>query len=386
MNFDWTPAEMEVKRKVADLLKDTPKQELQRLEEADLPELKEITGRYLSRLAETGYLSLGMGPGARAQTMALMAAQEELAGASGSLFLAAETTARLFGGLVAGFGTGDTAREIVTSLQKGELVGAVALSEPEPDVVDESRQSDPGWNTLGTADADQFIVTGKKSFVTNGPIADMIAVIGEAQGKSAVFLVDPQSPGVKLGSRLHTLGYNGLAVSRMELSAVRVPKDRVLGPFEDDTPIEFLRLIQDLVLTMASVGLLQRTVAASKDYAQSRLRGGRPIFQHQEIRFKLAEMLTLSQTAQLMSFRAGWFYSISDREAPVLLRCAKVFSAESAEQVATMGMQIMAGEGYLWNNPIQQAYRESKYTGIAGTTSEVARMFIADDLLRRYRV
>jgi alkylation response protein AidB-like acyl-CoA dehydrogenase len=172
----------------------------------------------------------------------------------------------------------------------------------------------------------------------------------------------------------------------MELKDVRVPMERALGPFEDQAPLQFVKLMQDMALTMAAVGLLQRTVASTKDYAQSHLREGRPIFRHQEIRFKLADMVTLSQTAQLMAFRAGWLYSISDPEAAVLIRCTKVFAAEAAEQAASMAMQVSAGEGYLWDSPIQQAYRESKYSSIAGTTSEVARMFIADDLLKRYQV
>ncbi len=94
----------------------------------------------------------------------------------------------------------------------------------------------------------------------------------------------------------------------------------------------------------------------------------------------------MSQTAQLLAYRAGWLYAVGDTEARTVLHCAKVFTSESAEQVAAMGMQIMAGRGYISGNTIERAYRDAKFAGIAGSTCEVARMAIADDLLRRYRV
>ena len=386
MNFDWTPEELEAKEKVVKLLKDAPAENLQRLETADQPELKEITAQYFKKLGENGYLGLCLGPNNRTQAPKLMAAQEELAKVSGSLFLAVEASARLFGGLVAGFGNIELVQQLVEPIKQGTLIGAVALSEPDPENAEAATRSDAVSNTVSWLDGNEYVVKGTKSYVTNAPIADCIAVSGEAQGKPAIFLVDPNSPGVEIGPRLRTLGYQGLAVSRIKLKDVRVSKERVLGPFEDKAPFDFVKLMQDIVLIMSAVGLLQCTVASTKDYAQSHLREGRPIFRHQEIRFKLADMVTLSQTAQLMAFRAGWLYSISDPEAEVLIRCTKVFAAESAEQVASMAMQISAGEGYLWDSPIQQAYRESKYSSIAGTTSEVARMFIADDLLKRYQV
>ncbi len=98
---------------------------------------------------------------------------------------------------------------------------------------------------------------------------------------------------------------------------------------------------------MASVGLMQGTIAQAKSHAGSHVREGKPILAHQEIRFKLAEMLTLFQTAQLLAYRAGWMRAHADPEAATLGRVAKVFAAEASEQVAAMGMQIMAGEGYL---------------------------------------
>ena len=131
MNFEWTDAEQEIKPKLAALFDEDTVLELEALERADLSELKNTTSHYLGRLAEIGYLVIGVGPGGRERTMAMIAAQEDLALASGSLFLAVEASARLFGGLVTGFGDTESIRDIAEPLAKGEIIGAVALSEAE---------------------------------------------------------------------------------------------------------------------------------------------------------------------------------------------------------------------------------------------------------------
>jgi len=132
------------------------------------------------------------------------------------------------------------------------------------------------------------------------------------------------------------------------------------------------------------VGLMQRTTAAAKQYSGSHERAGKPILAHQEIRFRLAEMLTMTQAAQLLTYRAGWMYANEEPETASLVRCAKVFASEASEKVANLAMQIMAGQGYVWGNEVERGYREAKYAALAGTTSEIARMAIADDLLSRY--
>jgi len=378
MNFDWHPEENEIKKRVAALFDHPALTEIEAMEEAAPAGLKNLTRRYLGRLAETGYLSLGLGPQAREEAMLLLAAQEETAQVSGSLFLAVETTARLFGGLMAGFGGPKLGREILEPLKSGQVVGAVALTEPG------GTEPSSGWQTKGRAKNGGYLVSGTKSFVTNGPIADWLAVAGTVDHGPAFFLVQPGQDGLILGPRLKTLGYNGLAVSALELTEVEVPAHLVLGPFESDQPLAFVRLMQDLVLTVAAVGLAGRTLSAANQYARTYHRGDKPIFAHQEVRFKIADMVTLLQTAQLLTRRAVWFYGQDDREAEVLAACAKVFCAEAAEKIAALSLQIMAGRGYVSGNPVERGYREAKYPALAGTTSEVSRMNIADELLRRY--
>ena len=385
MNFDWTPQEQEIKKRVAGLFDQSAISDMEILEQAEPPEIKEITMRCCKLLAGAGYFGLGMGPAARNEIMTLIAAQEELAKISASLFLAVEVTARLFGGLVAGYGTATLKGEILDPLKQGSLIGAVAIAEA-PVKLENEEKSVPGkWNTIAHDAGQGYVLSGSKSYATNGPIADWLAVAGSVADRSAVFLLPSSSPGLIIGERLRTLGYNGLAVSSLELNEVHVDNNYVLGPFDDDAPLNWLRLVEDMILSVASVGLMGRTLTVALNHARNHHRNGKPIFAHQEVRFKLAEMLTMYQTAQLLIYRAGWMYGDAQKEAETVIRAAKVFTAESAERVSSMALQILAGQGYVWGNAVERGYREAKLAGLAGTSSEKARMAVAGDLLNQYR-
>jgi alkylation response protein AidB-like acyl-CoA dehydrogenase len=380
VNFDWTTEEKRFKQRISAIFDHGALLELDALDQAEIPEIRNTTRQYLEKLGQAGYLSVGVGPESRSESMTLVAGQEEVSSVSGALFLTVEVTARVFGGLLKGFGASEAIMEITQRLEHGLLIGAVAVSESEDE------QSSGRLPTSIHADGDDYVLSGRKDFVTNAPIADFIAVAAEAQGGQMIALVEHTSPGVVVGERLKTLGYDGLTVAGVNFKNVRVPNALALGPFADGKLLDFLGQIQDLVLTMTSVGIVKSTLTAAKKYSDTHIRGGRPVNRFQEIRFKLADMLTLSQTAALLAYRAGWLYSVAGPEASTVLHCAKVFASEAAEQVTSMAMQIMAGPGYVSGNPVERAYREAKYAAIAGTASEVARMTIANDVLQMHKV
>jgi alkylation response protein AidB-like acyl-CoA dehydrogenase len=113
--------------------------------------------------------------------------------------------------------------------------------------------------------------------------------------------------------------------------------------------------------------------------------GGKPVFKRQEFAFKLSEMLTLTQTAQLMTWRAVWLLAEGDREGPIVMRCAKIFAAESSQEVAGLGLQVAGGEGYLRGGALERAWRESRFAPVAGTPSDQGRAAIADELFEKHR-
>ena len=224
MNFDWTVEDRGLKTSVVKIFDETARAEIDAMEEAGARELKDIVTRYLKKLASTGYLEPVIGPGNRSRIVGLMAGQEELAQLSGDLFLSIEVTARLFAGLLSSVGKPDQVSEIVESVQRGELIAAVATTEPaQPG--SSGRMTTRAWR-----DGDTYRLSGKKSFVTNGPIADCVAVVGLVEDQAAVFLVEPGLKGLVIGERIRTLGYNGLTVSSLELMRWRFLNPKSWGP------------------------------------------------------------------------------------------------------------------------------------------------------------
>ncbi len=349
------------------------------LEPADLSAIRHQLNDALNTLASLGYLKIGhqVRGAPVAGTLALMAAMEQLAGIAPSLFLSEEMSSRLFGRMLSHWGRSGRPTDLLDQLTAGKVIGAVALSESAMNVA-----NDP-LATRGVHDHErsQVVVSGTKSYVVNGPVADWYAVVGALDDETAVFLVDRQSSGLKLTERVVTMGYNGLAICGLELDACVVPRDRVLGPIETGACLETLKLWENQILIAAALGMLKSSFETTREFAKTHRSGGKPVIAYQEVGFKLAEMLTLYQTAQLLAYRAAWLADDHPREAGVLTLCAKVFCTEAAETVASKALQIQSGNGYRAGSAAEVAYRCAKYGQIAGVSTEIARMQIGDAAL-----
>jgi alkylation response protein AidB-like acyl-CoA dehydrogenase len=376
MNFDFVDMERDLREKIKGLFDPDAKAALSLLETGDISRAREVLLNALIRLAQVGYLTLGLDEGK--DNVTLKVAQESLAAVSPSVYLSVEVSARIFGRLLSVYATFEQKAEILTALTDGRIIGAVGLTE-------EGMSIDNPMDTAGIRDRDGFRVSGSKGYVVNAPVADWIAVAGrvsgEAEGNAAIFLVKKASKGLNIGKRHATLGYNGAATSPISLDNCHIPSRYVIGPFEQTEPFLAMRTWEDQILTAAGLGVMQSAFDEALKYAKNHTSGGKPIIAYQEIGFKLAEMLTLLQTAQLLTYRAAWMTETGDREASQLAHCAKVFSSESAEEIASHALQILGQRGYLLGNPAEQGYRNAKFLQIAGTSSEISRMKIGNETL-----
>ena len=379
MNFDWTPEQEELKKQVAALFDAEAKESIDVARFSDASALRDLILDYQAKLAGIDYLKLAQSPDNAGQALLLLAMQEELAKASNWLFVSIETTARLFGGILAAQSGNEFTDQILASVQAGKTIGAVALSESET-------ADTNGSFTTATEDGDGFILNGHKNYVTNAPIADYIAVWAKVGEQWSFFVLDAKLEGLKIGPRLETLGYEGLCVSGIEFENLRVPKNAQIGPFDNDSAIAYMKMMEGMVLAVSSVGLTHPLFDTATEHAKTHYRQGKPIMHYQEVGFSLAEMLTMQQTAEFYVRRAAWAISKKDSEAQTLVHCAKVFCTEVAEQIAGQAMQVMAGAAFIKGNPVECGYRDAKYAPLAGTTNEVARMKIADYLLTKYQV
>jgi alkylation response protein AidB-like acyl-CoA dehydrogenase len=373
MNFDFVDTDKVLHESVKGCFNEDAKAVLAQIEKGDTDQIRSQVFKWLGRLEQTDYLTLGLDD--IKTNVTLTSTQEVLAGISPSLFLSVEVSTRIFGRLIASYGTYEQKDEILPVLKAGRFIGAAALSEDGVGIDSNLPQ------TRGAPSDDGYCVNGHKGSVVNGPIADWIAVAGKTDGGVAFFLVKKGSQGLTIGERLPTLGCRGTAISNISLDSCSVSSRHVIGPFEEEEHFGNIRMWEDQILTAASLGLMQRSLDAASDYAKCHMRGGKPVIAHQEVGFKLAEMLTLLQTCQLLAYRAAWMADTKDREAAILTHCAKVFCSESAEKVASHGLQVMGGEGYLCGNPAEQSYRDSKYFEIAGTSSDRSLIEIGDTLL-----
>lgn len=374
MNFDFGEKESALRSRLEELIDSDAEARLCDLKSGDPLACLNLFRDYLSRLSTTGYLGLGLRDGKNSTI--LTSAQETVAGLSPSLFLSVENI-RIFGRLTARFGTPDQKTEILDSLEQGRFIGSIALSERGTSL------EDPPLETTAADDGEKVWLTGVKDLVINAPLADRIAVVARSEADIMVALVEPTAEGVIIGERVSTLGYEGTPIAKVTFDHVAVPRGACLHPSESSDLLSTLHRWEDQALTSASLGLMERSFRAALAHAKKHGEGEKPLIAYQEIGFKLAEMLTLHQTAQLLAYRSAWIDGSGGSDRDVMVHCAKVFCSESAEQVASQAIQILGGQGFMKGNRAEGGYRDAKYLQIAGTPSEWSRMKIGDRLLER---
>jgi alkylation response protein AidB-like acyl-CoA dehydrogenase len=375
MNYDFSEKESslfkDLSERIGSLAASHP------IEEGGAPEKEKSIRSLLSLLAETPYLQLGMsqveGMNGR---LSLMGAMEVFSAISPSVHLSVEASTRLFGGAVADWGSEKQRERWLFPLMKGDILGALALSETAAGTEDEVLA------TNGEKQGDDALnVNGAKEFVINAPIADWIAVAGICEGSPALFVLERNTDGLEFSPPLETTGYEGTPIAGLRLLDCRLPMDQVLFPPEGERMTEYLRMREDFILLGASIGLCKAGFETARDFAKSHKSGGKPLIAQQKVGFKLAEMLTLLQTSELLAFRTAWSLDADPAGTRELLFCAKVFCTEAAERIASEAVKIMGGRGCVFGNPADRALRCAKFCQIAGTPIETARIAVGDSAL-----
>lgn len=373
MNFDFTDEENRLFEKVRTIAGGAPSEDHLDGEQAAgvSPQLREV----MQKLAQAGYLELGLGKDADARAVTLMGVMETLARDARSLFLTVEMSTRVLGRAIAQWGAEPQRKQWLDSLQRGEWLGALALSEASMNV-----ENDP-LQTQGIRKDGRILLNGRKDYVINGPLADRIGVVGILDGRPAIFMLDRQADGLTVSERIRTMGYNGIHIAGLEFCDCHIPVENIISPPEEVPVLDRLRLWENEILLAAALGLMQASFEEARDFAKTHRSGGKPVIAYQEVGFKLSEMLTLYQTAQLLAYRAVWTMATQPKEGASLIWCAKVFGTEAAERVAGEALRILAGQGYRSGSASESAYRAAKWTQIGGISTEIARVKIGDDAL-----
>jgi alkylation response protein AidB-like acyl-CoA dehydrogenase len=305
---------------------------------------------------------------------------EELSRVDGSVGITMWAHNSLCANHIYTFGTEAQRQRYLPPLARGEVLGAWGLTEPG------SGSDAAAMRTVAVEEADAYVLTGSKAFITNGSVAGTAVVMARTDPSAgprgiSAFILERGMPGFRAGQRYRKLGLHASDTAELILEGARVPKANLLGT-RNHGFAETKKVLEGGRIAMAAmgVGLAQGALDQAVRYAKERQAFGRPIAQFQGLQGMLADLATEVEAARLLTLRAAYG---KDRGRPVMLEAsmAKVFSSEVAMKCASKAVQIHGGYGYTREFPIERFFRDAKLCEIGEGTSEVQRMVIARHLL-----
>ncbi len=299
----------------------------------------------------------------------------------GSICLSVAAHNSLCTGHILEFGNPEQKKKYLPKLATCEWLGAWGLTET-------GTGSDAGgMNTTAIKDGDYWVINGAKNFITHGISGDVAVVIvrtgekGDSHGMSA-FIIEKGTPGFSSGKKENKLGMRASETAELIFNNCRIHKDQLLGN-EGDGFIQAMKILDGGRISIASVslGIAKGAFEASIKYAKERQQFGKPIAEFQAISFKLADMATEIEAAELLTFQAA---ALKNNKQKVTKESAfaKYFASEVAVRCGNEAVQIHGGYGYTKDFPVEKFYRDSKLCTIGEGTSEIQKLVIARDILK----
>jgi alkylation response protein AidB-like acyl-CoA dehydrogenase len=305
---------------------------------------------------------------------------EEIAKVCGSVGLSLAAHNSLCTGHIMSFGNEAQKQKYLPKLATGEWIGAWGLTEP-------NTGSDAGnMKTTAVKDGDHWILNGTKNWITHGrsgQVAVVIARTGEPRtsGNSTAFIVERGTPGFSGGKKENKLGMRASETAEMIFDGCRIPDEQRLGDVGDGFR-QALKILDGGRISIAalSIGIAKGAYEAALQYSKERKQFDQPIANFQGISFKLADMATEIEAAELLTLQAA---DLKNRKLPMTKESAmaKYFASEVAVKVSTDAVQIFGGYGYTKDFPVEKYYRDSKLCTIGEGTSEIQKTVIARSLL-----
>ena len=321
------------------------------------------------------------GAGSDYLTYALMV--EEFARVDAVLSIYANTSNSLGAGPLMLAGSEEQKKKYLPPVARGEKIMVFALTEP-------GAGSDAGGTTTtAVQDGDDFILNGRKCFISGAPMADWAIVFARTDLKAkgsrgiSMFIVDMKLPGVSLGAHEKKMGINGYPTSDVVLEDVRVPKDCLVGPLHKGFAYAMKTLDGGrLGMAAQAVGIAQSCLDESVKYAKERKQFGRRIADFQGISFMIAEMAADVEAARQLVYHAA---TLKDNNMDATQACsiAKYFAAEAANRCAYKAVQIHGGYGYIREYKVERLYRDARICSIYEGTSQIQQMVVAGNLLKK---
>jgi butyryl-CoA dehydrogenase len=338
----------------------------------------------IKQLGEQGFMGMCVPEkynGAELDFLSYVLALEEISAACAATGVIMSVQNSLVCGPLLQFGNEEQKQKYLTRLASGEWIGSYCLTEP-------NAGSDAGnQQTKAEQKGDTYILNGTKMFVTNGGAASLYVVYARTDPAAktrgiTAFLVEADFPGVTRGKREKTMGIRGSSTIELRLEDAEIPAANVLGEINRGYSVALATLESGRIgIAAQAIGIARNAFDEALKYSQQREQFGQPIANFQAIQWKLADMITEIEGAQLVTYRAATMRGKGER-CPREASIAKLYSSEVAVRCADRAVQCHGGYGYIQDFPVERLYRDAKITQLYEGTSEVQKLVIASTLLK----
>lgn len=350
---------------------------------AEFDETGEFPSASIKKMGEMGFMGVEIPEefgGAGMDTLAYVIALEEICKADAAHGTIMSVNNSLFCYGIHRFGTAMQKQKYLKMVASGAAVGAYSLTEP-------MSGSDAGrMRTRAVRDGDDYVINGRKSWVTSAPVADFIVVFAitnpEAKHKGiTAFIIETGRPGFERGKKEPKLGIRASATSEIVFDDYRCRSENRIG--EEGEGFKIAMAVLDagrIGIASQALGIAEAAYDASVAYAREREAFGRMIGEFQGISFKLADMKTRIEASRLLVYNAALAKERSKKTGErftLQASMAKLFASETAMFVAHAAVQIHGGIGYSKEYPVERYFRDAKITEIYEGTSEIQRLVIA---------
>jgi len=332
----------------------------------------------LQGLAELGVLGMVVPEewnGAGLDYLSLVLAIEEIAAADGATSTIVSVQNSLACGIPNKYGPDAQKDQYLKKLAPGQTLGCFCLTEPHVG------SDASAIRTTATRDGDHWVLNGVKQFITTGREADLaivFAITDKAAGKKGIscFLVPTKTPGYIVARIEEKMGQHASDTAQIIFENCRIPADHLLGQLGEGYKIALSNLEAGRIgIASQCIGMARAALEAAVKYAKEREAFGKPIFEHQAVNFRLADMATRLEAARQLVWHAA---TLKDAGRPCLKEAsmAKLFASEAAEKICSDAIQIHGGYGYVSDFPVERIYRDVRVCQIYEGASDIQRLVI----------
>jgi alkylation response protein AidB-like acyl-CoA dehydrogenase len=350
---------------------------------AEFDESGDFPIKTIEKMGEMGFMGIEVPEeygGAGMDTLSYVLALEEICKADASHGTIMSVNNSLFCYGLLRFGTESQKQNYLAAVASGEAIGAYSLTEP-------MSGSDAGtMRSRAKRDGDVYVLNGRKSWVTSGPVANTIVVFmmtdpdKKHRGITA-FIVETDKPGFQVGKKEPKLGIRASATSEIVFEDYKVPVENRLG--EEGEGFKIAMTVLDagrIGIAAQALGIAEAAYEASLEFAREREAFGQKIGEFQGIAFQLADMKTRIEAARLLTYNAAMAKEQAKKSGErfsLEASIAKLFASETAMFVTHAAVQIHGGMGYSKELPVERYFRDAKITEIYEGTSEIQRLVIS---------